>query len=394
MRGARGRPVWLLTLLAGCSTTTPTSRVGWNTAQAAAQLRCEGGDVPACGELGRSLVAAGRDRPDIRRGLVLLEGACGREDMASCAALGDWYRVQDEDPQHARASELLRRACERHVGSGCRALGDLAFDNGKDVEAAVAWFRAACELNDAEGCEKLGMFERRRDPESTTAETAWSRGCALGRLSSCYRVGLVQKRNPDTRQAGGALLARTCLRGYPPSCLPGAATFAPGIGGPPGCAEAAPLAQRACLAGTYDGCAILDACLLQQGPDEGALGRLRKGCDDGISMACFYWAEAQPPAAAGPDSPVAQAYLEACRGHSEAAPSACARSAVLQLDRAANSAEAQEPLQALAALCESGTTAACCALVKVYTAGQVVPPDSERITHFRRRTCATCCEGR
>src|SRR6185312_15174953 len=232
----------------------PTTRVGWNTAQVAAQLRCEGGDVPACGELARSLVSAGRDMADIRRGLVLLEGACGRDDMSSCAALGDWYRVQDDDPQHARASELLRRACERRVGSGCRALGDLAFDNGKDVEAAIPWFRAACELNDAEGCEKLGMLERRRDPEGATAETAWARGCALGRLSSCYRVGLVQKLNPDTRQAGGALLARTCLRGHAPSCLPGAATFAPAIGGQPGCPQAAPLAQRACLAGAYDGC--------------------------------------------------------------------------------------------------------------------------------------------
>ena len=111
-------------------------------------------------------------------------------------------------------------------------------------------------------------------------------------------------------------------------------------------------------------------------------------------MACLYWAEAQPGGAnaASPDSAVSQAYRRACDGDSAAAGAACARSAALQLERASNSAEAQEPLQSLDALCEHGTGAACCALVKVYSTGRVVAPDPARVSRLHAQTCPTCCD--
>src|SRR3569833_1045056 len=98
MRRARSRPVWLITLLAACSGPTRTTRPDWDTAQVAAQLRCQAGDLASCGELGRSLLRDARDERDLERGLVLLEGACCQQDMASCAALGQWYAEHDTAP--------------------------------------------------------------------------------------------------------------------------------------------------------------------------------------------------------------------------------------------------------------------------------------------------------
>ncbi|HVY37158.1 MAG TPA: tetratricopeptide repeat protein [Polyangia bacterium] len=379
---------WLSCLIAasGCGTTAPpTTRATWTPAELAAQAGCESGDIRACGALGRSLVRAARDMRDVERGLVLLEGACGRDDLTACAALGDWYRVQDDDRHHGRATALLTRACDGNVGDGCRALGEAAVDQ-RDWAGALLLFDRACELGDAEGCEKAGVFGRKFENRSEErAEASFQRACALGRHSSCYRLGMMYLHRPSTAPDGAALLARACTRGYAPSCLPAAAAFAPVIGLQPACGAAGPLAQQACASGVNDGCVIGDACALEVGRDRPrALSRLREACDHGISIGCFYWADAQSPQTG---AEVATAYEATCQAHSAAAPTACARLAVMALQRAVSSADTEVPLAALRDLCSESVTAACCALADVYTAGRLVPPDPAQAAQFRRPTC-------
>jgi hypothetical protein len=192
---------------------------------------------------------------------------------------------------------------------------------------------------------------------------------------------LLHSNRPSTRTDGIALLVRNCGAGYPASCLPAAQAFAPVVGVQPDCRRASPLAQAACAAGMNDGCAIRDACAVQSEPSGGSMSsRLRTTCSEGISIACFYWAEAQPKPTQGA---AIAAYQSACAGHSVAAPVACVRLAVLALGRAANSSETDAPLSALRRFCDDGTGAACCALADVYKAGAVAPADPIRAEKFR-----------
>lgn len=385
MGRARAWPLWLIAA-SGCGAAAPpTTRATWTPAELAAQAGCESGDVRACGGLGRSLVRAARDMRDVERGLVLLEGACGRDDLAACAALGDWYRVQDDDRDHARATALLTRACDGNAGEGCRALGELAVDQ-RDWPGALLLFDRACELSDAEGCEKAGVFGRKFENRSEErAEASFQRACTLGRISSCYRLGMMRLHRPSTAAEGAALLTRSCNAGFAPSCLPAAETFAPVIGIQPACGAAAPLAQQACASGVNDGCVIGDACALEVGRDRPrAMSRLRDACDHGISIACFYWADAQSPQTG---AEVVAAYEATCQAHSAAAQTACARLAVIALRGSVSSADTREPLSTLHDLCSESVSAACCALADIYTAGDVVPADPTRAAQLRRPNC-------
>ena len=377
-------PLWLIAATACGAAAVPTTRATWTPTELAAQASCQSGDIRACGALGRSLVRGARDMRDIERGLVLLEGACGRDDLAACAALGDWYRVQDDDRGHARASALLTRACDGQIGDGCRALGELALFR-HDGLGALLLFDKACDLGDAEGCEKSGVFGRKAGRSDARAEASFQRACTLGRLSSCHLLGMIDLRRPSTAAGGAALLARNCAAGHTPSCLPAAQAFAPVIGVQPACAQAAPLAQQACVSGLDDGCAIGHACALEARLNAArAISGLRVACDHGISIACFYWADAQPRQT---DAEVVAAYEAACQAHSAAAPTACARLALITLDRAVSSADAEAPLATLRDLCDKQASAACCALADIYTAGRLVPPDPAQAARFRRPTC-------
>ncbi len=404
MPRARRRSAWLVlsVAVAGCPSVRPATRPTWMPSELEAQRRCEAGDAGACGKLGRSLLLADRDERDRERALVLLESGCGRSDWAACALLGEWYALQDDEGAQARARQLLGRACGARVDGACESLALMGTPEGRLAVESKS-LRGGCARGDGAACERLGFIAKGRHDGAEERE-AFGAGCRLGRASSCHVWGTLQMNEPATRAAGAELLARNCLGGQTVSCLPAASYFAPGVGDRPSCARVRPLAERTCRALGYDrsdACAMLDACRLEAGTDAAAsLQRLRSSCDDGISLACFYWAEAQAgaggpaPPPATPDE-LARAYQAACRGRSIAEGAACARLDLLELAAAQSSDATEGPLAHLRWSCAHGKGAACCALADVYVNGRWVPPDPASAANFRQVTCAlpgqTCC---
>jgi hypothetical protein len=70
--------------------------------------------------LGAWLVANNRRPAEIERGLVLLEVACGFDDLQSCATLGGLYaRTRVSETAHDRGVDLLARACAGGLMAAC-----------------------------------------------------------------------------------------------------------------------------------------------------------------------------------------------------------------------------------------------------------------------------------
>lgn len=393
-RGARW-PFWLFPALAACSTSHDTSRPTWTTAELAAQQRCEGGQVAACGELGRSLVADGRALRDVQRGLVLLEGACGGGDMHACAALGIWYSTHGKDENNPRATELLTRACDRQVAEGCRGLARLIGQKPmseattEDLGRIEQLSRTGCDLGDARACTDAGALAGARGERGwADQERLYGRACALRLPDGCHLLAMHHLADRATVDQGVAELLRNCGGGHDPSCLQAAETYAPGIGERPSCTRARPLAVRACLAKLDDGCVIVDACAEGTTRDAEA-ARLRTACDRHNALACFYWAESQFTADPGSTE---QTYASLCRGRSRSRPAACSRLALIRIERATNSADIDEPLDDLRRLCDRAVPTACCTLADVYANGRFVPPDADEAARARSKTCPSCCD--
>ena len=403
--GSPSRSPWLLGVWLAASACTPlpvTTRATWTPSELAAQGRCEAGDPAGCGELGRSLLSANRDQRDVERALVLLEGACGRDDDASCTMLADWYAERGDHSALARARQLSARACDRGSVAACAQRRDGATPPEQRL-LATNGLAAQCGRGDGAACETLG-FKAKQTHDLEAEKRGFAEACRFGRPLSCYLFGSLQMNEAASRSAGAALLERTCLGGHAISCFSAMSFSAPIVGDRPSCARVRPLADRACQTLNYDrsdGCAMLDACRIEAKTDvAAAVKSLRASCDDGISLACFYWAAAQVAATAGAPSEAAGAeilgaYESACRGRSAAAPAACAQLDLIQLTMAKSSDATLGPIAHLSWACDHGKGAACCALAEVYTNGRFAPPapDSAAIAHLK--ACAltqqSCC---
>jgi TPR repeat protein len=119
-----------------------------------------------------------------------------------------------------------------------------------------------------------------------------------------------------------------------------------------------------------------------------------------LSLACFYWAEAQlAPTAVAPSeaesAEILRAYESACRGRSAAASAACAQLDFIELAAAKSSDAALAPVAHLSRACDNGKGASCCALAEVYRDGRFVPPDPASAASARLKACAltqqSCC---
>jgi hypothetical protein len=145
----RAGGVMVFSSLACSFVTGPRPLPHWGPTERDLEARCQGGTWAACGELGRLLMTAqGTDR-EHERGLVLLESACGQEDVPACTALGTEYATHFRHEQaRARARSVLAWACDHRSGAACTGLGKLSpFPVDR-----LQLFRKGCELEDLEGC--------------------------------------------------------------------------------------------------------------------------------------------------------------------------------------------------------------------------------------------------
>lgn len=94
----------------------------WGPEERELERRCQVGSWSTCGQLGRILLRAERTQRERERALVLLEAACGQEDVPSCVRLGLYYRHDHEGGGPARARDLLTWACQRQAAEACAAL--------------------------------------------------------------------------------------------------------------------------------------------------------------------------------------------------------------------------------------------------------------------------------
>jgi TPR repeat protein len=409
-RGSGGAGVALAQLLlaaAGASCADPAAQghLGWTPPELDAERRCQQGAVAACGELGRSLVARSDGGRDQERGLVLLEVACGQDDLPSCASLGRMYIDRTHAKSRARARELLDRTCARGSGEACTALAAVRKMDGADRAEVAAALEKGCGLGDALGCELYGEAQWHTfGAGRARGEEAFGKACALGRLSSCHVLAAALARNPERHATGLELLEKNCGHGYVRSCSVLAANFAPVVGPRPDCRLALPFAQRACAGKDVDACSIAAACALA-GPERAtALADLRAACERGVGTSCLYWADAAGASAgAGADGGagdagdgrVEKAYEIACNDGSPAAPVACPRLAVMVLARANLSDDAERALAILREACERASGEACCGLADEYQRGKWVPGDAAKAGELRTKACTLgqprCC---
>jgi TPR repeat protein len=396
MLSQRRPGIWAVVLLAwasGCAGDVgPRPRADWGPVDRELERRCQGGDWPACGELGRSLLGPGRTQKDRERALVLLEATCGHEDVPACTALGRTYGLHFRDRDaSARARQLLAWGCERRSAVACTGLGRLA-QVGEEPPAKER-YRLGCELGDGEGCELLAQDEREAfGGDRGRAREAYQRACQLGRLSSCQLLARDQIESDETRADGVALLVATCKRGHRPSCFEAAELFAPLVSDRPDCDAARPLAEAACRAGEREACPILDACL----PGGGPVARHAAACEKGYGMACLYWAEAQPAGTADPEQ-LRRAYRAACMGNTgpRASLIACGRGAALDLATAHTQEHGTHALHDLDEACEASSGQACCDLSTAFRRGIWTLIDLPRAERLRAKACQLgerrCC---
>jgi hypothetical protein len=355
--------------------------------------------VPACGALGRLLVAHVTSEKDVDRGMVLLETACADGDAASCAALGAIYRERGDEKALARSEELLKRACDLKSAEGCASLGVLeeAWER-HDPRPVLEAYRRSCELGYPKGCELYAFAQKRQSPGDRRAgEEAFIRACSLGDLPSCHGLGRSRIAKPATLADGVAYLMKACEGGFVPSCVTAAELFAPVVGAAASWERALPVADRACARKEEDACAIADASRLEGRREvPAAAQRLRAACDGGIALACFYWANAAGASATA--EAVLQAYGLACQGHSSLIrPLACTRFAVLRLTTATSAEEAEPLTKALEAACARSVGEACCAVAEIQAAGRWSPADATKASDTRQKACnlgAQKCCGR
>jgi TPR repeat protein len=394
------RALVLIGVLSACAGTNPHGGFAVRPGEREAEDRCQAGSAPACGALGRMLTAGIESGRDFERGMVLLEIACGQDDLPSCTYLADTYvRTSRGKASLARAHDLAAHACERRSAEACTELG-VVVRNERLADQSVAWvaYRKGCELGDARGCELFALATWDTEPRENrvAAENALAHACELGRLSSCHHLGMHRLRDPDARRDAAQLLMRSCERGYGESCGVVAFLTAPLISANADCTRVLPLASKACELRESIGCDVRDACRLAVPAEaERALERLQAACGKNDPLACLYWADgasarAQP--AADPER-IMRAYEKVCEVEGGPLPAiGCPRLAAAKLARAKTVSDAETELQQLRRLCDQSTAEACCELGEQHRIGKWVPADAGKARDLRAKACGLGCE--
>ena len=182
---------------------------------------CETGDPDGCA------VLAGLEK-DVKRMLVVLEGACESGSLRACRSLGARLAVGVGTKRNpARAERLLKAACDGGDPLGCSSLGqlylrvkqygraktvtDLGCTHGEadacyvrglmhakgqggevDVAASLTTLGKACLFGHGRACLVVGEGQSRGAPgvapNPAGAHAAYVRGCALGERQACERL--------------------------------------------------------------------------------------------------------------------------------------------------------------------------------------------------------------
>lgn len=124
-------------------------------------LRCYGGGVEQCRQLGEMYASGKGVRIDLGRAVTLYTKACDGGLVAVCNTLGEIYEELPEfRATPAKIQGLYERACRGEVIAGCLNLG-LALSSAGDHARAVSLFERACTGGLARGCFHLAEAHAR-----------------------------------------------------------------------------------------------------------------------------------------------------------------------------------------------------------------------------------------
>ena len=395
------------TALVACRHAHPDGRIGWSDEERSLESTCQKGDTTACRTLGDLLVHDKRPDKDLQRGLVLLEIACGGDDWKACAILGERYTdfggPDGQEGKLGRAVELLGRACAHGIAAACTKQGHaIAHNTPTDQVAEKAAFLAGCQLGDALGCEAFaGAQMRSTHGETREAEDALALACRLSRLESCHALGTWLWRTPKRQAEAMQLWREACGKGLARSCDQLLASSAPLLSPSPDCDLLRDLAQKLCLAGDRNGCAVRSACRLRDSGNDVAtiVEELSAGCAAKHPLSCLYWADAREQSTeqskTADTTRIQEAYRLACQAYDLGKQKACVRLLVYDLSVSESSEKTDEMAYSLFRYCLGGDAEACCELGQAHEAGKKVSKDLEKSERLRRKACdlglTSCC---
>jgi TPR repeat protein len=164
-------------------------------ARAALTKSCNLGSPRGCGQLGRSLLAAG---DEVSRAMNLLEKACLQGEASACNSAADayWHGPRGVKKSVPRALKLLTRACNGGDAVGCTNAAVLysgADGVKKDDQKSLALSMRACAGGVATACGnagsryELGMGVPRNVAQ---AATLYGRACRKD-PSTCIRMAIL-----------------------------------------------------------------------------------------------------------------------------------------------------------------------------------------------------------
>lgn len=166
------------------------------------QRGCDQGSAAACARLGTAYYEGRDDKGqsvdlDLEKARRAFEGACSRDDAASCASLGDMLGKGEGGPaDKARGVSLHRRACELGAGPAC-AKAAVAYRDGtavpKSPELAATSARKGCDKGDSASCalfKELATVEGSGGAGMTAEAKQAMDQCEAGNGSACFDLGL------------------------------------------------------------------------------------------------------------------------------------------------------------------------------------------------------------
>jgi len=233
--------------------------------------------------------------------------------------------------------------------------------------------------------------------EISEIEDALSRACRLSRLESCHALGSLLWRTPKRQNEAMQLWRDACGKGLTRSCDQLLASRAPLLSPNPDCGLFRDLAQKLCLAGDRNGCAVRSACQLRDGANDvtAIVEDLSAGCALKHPLSCLYWADASQQSKIADAPRIQDAYRLACHARELGNEKACVRLLVHDLNDPESSDKREEVAYALSRYCAGGDAEACCHLGKAHEVGKSVAKDLEKSDRLRRKACelglVSCC---
>jgi TPR repeat protein len=253
----------------GDPTPRPTPR-----SLADAERECKAGDATACtraGDLYTDAAYSHKSQPtDGQRAIELYQRGCDLGDIAGCGGVG-WYAMSARD--YKKGMPILEKACGAGDMSSCTLIADqiapgagVARDRGvkEDFARALKLYEAACAVATTDegctsGCNSLGSihYYGKTHPSSNARVTSdrvqaakyYEKACAVGCLNSCNTLGDMSRDGdgiPADLVRAAAVYQKGCDGRFAPSCAALSELYAAGTGVTKNPAKAKKLMKRAC----------------------------------------------------------------------------------------------------------------------------------------------------